>query len=139
MRDNMKVQIPVKLMREAVLIGKERSGEVFAFKGMPGELPQHTAEGWGAKAIGFEFLPIYMQGYRGGIPAGCDLVAKTPDGEMYTLMGFDEVGMFGKAIYGFAPSYGNGDLNKFEFVQDNKAFNEYMQGFKLPDGPIPVK
>lgn len=135
----MKVKIPTQLMKQAVFIGKERSGEVFAFSGMPGQLPEDSAAGWGAKAIGFEFLPININSYMGGIPSGCDLVAKTPNGEMYVLYGFDEIGMFGKAQYGFSPSIGNGDLSKFEFVQDHAAFEAEMAKFVLPDGPIPVK
>lgn len=135
----MKVQIPAKLMNEAIFIGKQ-NGKEFAFKGMPGEFPEDTVQVWGqADLIGFEFLPIYMQGYRGGIPAGCELVAKTPDGEMYTLMGFDEVGMFGEARYGFAPIIGNGDLSKFEFEKNPEVFKETLKAFTLPDGPIPVK
>ena len=135
----MKVQIPAKLMNEAIFIGKQ-DGKEFAFKGMPGEFPEDTVQAWGqADLIGFEFLPIYMQGYRGGIPAGCELVAKTEDGEMYTLMGFDEVGMFGPARYGFAPIIGNGDLSKFEFEENPEIFKETLKAFTLPDGPIPVK
>lgn len=128
----MKVQIPAQLMNKAIFLAKESNGEVFPFKGMPGELPQHSAEAWGpAELIGFEFLPIYMQGYRGGIPAGCDLVAVTPSGEMYELMGFDEVGMFGEALYGFTPSYGNGDLSKFEFTQDKYIYQEALDSVAL--------
>lgn len=128
----MKVQIPAQLMNKAIFLAKESNGEVFPFKGMPGELPQHSAKAWGpAELIGFEFLPIYMQGYRGGIPAGCDLVAVTPSGEMYELMGFDEVGMFGEATYGFTPSYGNGDLSKFEFIQDKYIFQQALDAVAL--------
>ena len=136
----MKVQIPTQLMNKAIFLAKESNGQVFPFKGTPGELPQHSAEAWGpAKLIGFEFLPIYMQGYRGGIPAGCNLVAVTAEGEMYELMGFDEVGMFGAVTYGFAPSHGNGDLSKFEFEKSPEVFQEHLNSFVLPDGPIPIK
>jgi hypothetical protein len=139
-KTNMKVQVPTQMMNDAIFIAKDRNGKKFPFKGMAGEHPEASAQAWGpATLIGFEFLPIDINNYKGGVPAGCSLVVQTPEGEEYELMGFDEVGMFGEAIYGFAPSYGNGDLNRFEFVQDNKAFNEYMQGFKLPEGPIPVK
>ena len=124
----MKVQIPTELMNKAIFLAKESNGEVFPFKGMPGELPQYSAEAWGpAELIGFEFLPIYIQSYSGGIPAGCDLVALTPSGEMYMLMGFDEVGMFGAATYGFAPSIGNGDLSKFEFTADKSIYQAQLE------------
>ena len=126
-------------MNEAIFIGKQ-DGQEFAFKGMPGEFPEDTVQAWGrADLIGFEFLPININTYMGGIPAGCELVAKTEDGEMYTLLGFDEVGMFGKARYGFAPIIGNGDLSKFEFEENPQIFKETLKAFTLPDGPIPVK
>ena len=128
----MKVQIPTQLMNKAIFLAKESNGEVFSFKGMPGKLPQDVVGSWGpAKLIGFKFLPIYMQGYRGGIPAGCELVAVTPNGEMYTLMGFDEVGMFGEATYGFAPSIGNGDLSKFEFTEDKHVYQAQLKALSL--------
>ena len=135
----MKVQIPAQLMNKAIFLGKQ-NGKEFAFKGMPGEFPEDTVQAWGqADLIGFEFLPIYMQGYRGGIPSGCNLAVLTPEGLMYELMGFDEVGMFGEVTYGFAPSYGNGDLSKFEFEENPEIFQEHLDSFVLPDGPIPVK
>ena len=135
----MKVQIPTQLMNEAIFIAKQ-NGKEFSFKGMPGEFPEDTAQAWGqADLIGFEFLPININNYEGGIPSGCELVAKTEDGEMYTLLGFDEVGMFGAARYGFAPIMGNGDLSKFEFEESPEVFQEHLNSFVLPDGPIPVK
>ena len=136
----MKVQVPTQMMNDAIFIAKDRNGKKFPFKGMPGEYPEDTAQAWGtATLIGFEFLPIDINNYEGGVPTGCCLVVQTPEGEEYELMGFDEVGMFGEGTYGFAPYRGHGDLSKFEFVEDTKVFHEHLSAFVLPDGPIPVK
>jgi hypothetical protein len=50
---------------------------------------------------------------------------------MYTLLGFDEVGMFGAARYGFAPIIGNGDLSKFEFTQDKYIYQAALDSIAL--------
>jgi len=127
----MKVQIPTQMMNDAIFIAKDLNGNKFPFKGMPGEFPEDTAQACGqVDLIGFDFLPININEYVGGIPANCGLIALEPDGEMYNLIGFDEVNMFDDAIFGFAPSIGNGDLSKFEFTENPEVFEAHIEKLK---------
>ena len=137
----MKIKVNPAMMEEAMFIGSER-GQVFGYKGCPGQLPQDVADGWGAECIGYEFIPVALKEMT-TIPAGHDLIVKEAGTDlMYTLYGFDEIGQFAdikNPVYGFGPIMGNGNLDLFEFTESHEMFKVWLDNIKLPDGPIPVK
>lgn len=123
----MKMKIENNLMEVAMFEGNER-GEIFNFKGVPGQHPKDTAMGWGARYTKAIFIPININTYSGGIPSGYELVVRDAvNGDEYVLYGFDEIGMdFGikKPVYGFAHSFGPGA--EIEFDENPKAYQAWL-------------
>ena len=139
------MKVSSELMPRARFVGIE-NGETFPFKGQPGIHPNTTAAGWGAECKGYEFLPINIDTYEGGIPSGAELIM-TDGGSMsaaYVLNGFDEVGEFEdmvkNPVYGFAPILSQ-PLNFYgiEFEEDYKVYEAYMQTQMKSVPPIPVQ
>lgn len=146
------MKVSSELMPLARFVGLE-NGETFPFKGQPGIHPNTTAAGWGAECKGYEFLPINIDTYEGGIPSGAELIM-TDGGDLghaFVLNGFDEVGEFEdmhirgivkNPVYGFAPILSQ-PLNFYgiEFEEDYKVYEAYMQTKmkSMPSGPISIQ
>jgi hypothetical protein len=140
------MKVSSELMPLATFVGKE-NGKTFPFDGRPGIHPNITAAIWGAECIGYQFLPININTYKGGIPSGAELVMTAGGNinEAYILHGFDEVGEFDSMVknpvYGFTPTLSKPlSIDGIEFEENHEVYAAYVKNkmSKIPTGPIAI-